>query len=110
MNRHENLRKHDRIDTLLEASFSDGQRMYVDAILNLGMGGACVECQKPIEKGTHVTIIIPSNPAVRIGASVRWCTKNRLKHKIGLEFDELLPDQKRALNEFMRTFFWDRAK
>lgn len=91
---------------MLEATFSDGERMYADAILNLSMGGACVECQKPIEKGQDITIVIPSVPVVKIGARVRWCTRNRLKYRIGLEFHELLPDQRRALNEFIRTFFW----
>lgn len=110
MNKHEDLRKHNRINTLLEVTFSDGQRMYMDTILNLSMGGICVECQKPIEPGTYLTIILPLKPQIKIGATAKWCAKNRLKHQIGLEFAKLLPEQKRALNEFMTTYFWGRVR
>ncbi len=108
MENHRKKRKHERVDTLLEATFSDAERMYIDNILNLSLGGACVECHKPLEKAESITIIIPTYPPVKINARVRWCVKNGLKYKIGLEFSEVKPDQKRALLEFMRTFFWDR--
>ncbi len=106
MDSNRDKRRHQRVKTLLEATFSDGERMYIDNIVNLSIGGACVECDKALEKAEHITMIVPSNPPVKINAIVRWCVKNGLKHKIGLEFEELLPDQKRALNEFMGTFFW----
>ena len=110
MKNHSIKRKHDRVDTLLEATFSDGQKMFVDNILNLSMGGACLECQRPIEKGKGVTLVIPASPAVKVSGVTRWCTKNGLKYRIGLEFGELLPDQKRALGEFMGTSFWDTIR
>lgn len=105
----ENKRKHDRINVKLEASFSDGQRMYTDSILNLSRSGACLECLKPIEVGTILTIVIPVTPVVKISSIVRWCSKAGLKYKIGIQFNELQPDQQRALNEFIGTLFWRSA-
>ncbi len=104
------LRKHDRVRTTLEATFGDGKGMFVDSVVNLSIGGACVECRKPIEKGRGITLVIPSNPAVKINATIRWCKKNGLKYLIGMEFGELLPEEKRALNEFIGNFFWDQAR
>ncbi len=104
------LRKHERVSTLIEATFGDGDGMYVDAVINLSLGGACVECRRPLETGREVTMVIPSNPAVKIQAVIRWCRKNGLKHRIGMEFHELRPDQKRALNEFIGNFFWQQAR
>jgi hypothetical protein len=46
----------------MEATFGDGEGMYVDSVINLSLGGACVECRKPIDKGKKITLIIPSNP------------------------------------------------
>ncbi len=103
------LRRHDRVNTVIEATFGDGQGMYVDAVVNLSLGGACVECRMPIEEEKEITLIIPSNPAVKISATIKWCKKNGLKHRIGMEFKEISPDQKRALNEFIGNFFWERA-
>ncbi len=66
-----------------------------------------MECGKPIDPGTDLTVIIPTRPPVKVKGQVAWTKKDGLSHLIGIKFNELSPSQKRAINELISSCFWD---
>ncbi len=109
MTNYRDKRKYKRIESAIELTFSDGERLYTDSIKNISIGGVCVECHKPIKRGQQLKLVIPTMPPLKIGATVRWSRRNGLKHLVGMEFDPMLPEQHRTLSELFRASVWDTA-
>ncbi len=67
-----------------------------------------MECGKAISPNEDLTVLIPTRPPVKVKAKVAWSKKTGLSYLIGIKFEKLTDDQKRALNELIRSFFWER--
>ncbi len=105
---HEEKRQYERFKADLEVVFSSDSFVCSNTILNISMGGLCIECGKAIPPNQGLTILIPTNPPVKVKGKVAWNRKVGLTHIIGIKFQTLTPDQKRALGELISSFFWER--
>jgi len=101
-------RQHERFNIGLEVAFSSDSFVCSNTILNISTGGLCMECGKAISPNQDLTVLIPTRPPVRVKAKVAWTKRIGLSYLIGIKFEKLTSDQKRALNELIRSFFWER--
>ncbi|NPA94004.1 MAG: PilZ domain-containing protein [Thermodesulfobacteria bacterium] len=100
-------RRHQRFNVVLEGAFSTGAFVCSNSIVNISMGGLCMECGRPIEPGEKVTVIIPTRPPSKVKGKVAWTRKKGLSYLLGIKFGKLSMDQKRAINELINSCFWD---
>ncbi len=75
----------------------------VGIVYNLGMGGCKVVSDLPVKTGTRFTVHLqtPEQPiAITIqAATVQWT----LKHEFGVEFHEMLEQERTRLGQFLAT-------
>ncbi len=104
---HIEQRQHERFKVNLEVTFSSGSFVCSTPILNISMGGLCIECGKAIPKDQSLTILVPTRPPVRVQGKVAWSVKKGLNYLLGIKFDPLTEEQKRAILELIRGLFWE---
>ena len=109
MGRHQ--RQHERFAINLEGTFGSGSFICTNTILNISLGGLCMECGKYIEPEQEVTVTIPTCPLIKVTGMVAWCNKNGLSYKIGIKFQQPSQEQRRAIIELISSFYWlDQAR
>ena len=103
-----NQRQHERFNVSLEGAFSSGSFVCSNAIVNISLGGLCMECGKPLEQYQELNVILPTRPPVKVNGRVAWCRKDGLSYQIGIKFEGLNKEQKRAVTELISSLFWQR--
>ncbi|TKB89632.1 MAG: PilZ domain-containing protein [Nitrospira sp.] len=95
-------RQHVRYQVEFPAIFA-GASSGLGIVYNLGMGGCKVVSNLPVKTGTRFTVHlqIPEQPiAITIqAATVQWT----LKHEFGVEFHEMLEQERTRLGQFLAT-------
>ncbi len=95
-------RQHVRYQVEFPAIFA-GDPSGLGIVYNLGMGGCKVVSDLPVKRGTRVTVHLqtPEQPiAITVqAATVQWT----LKHEFGVEFHEMLEQERTRLGQFLAT-------
>ncbi len=102
-------RRHERFNVRLEGTFSSGSFVCSNAIINISLGGLCMECGKPFEKGQELKIILPTKPPVKVSGRIAWCKRQGISYQLGIKFQDIRQEQKRAITELVSGFFWQRG-
>lgn len=100
-------RKYDRAPAQFTIEYSYGGRFYTEYLIDLSVGGMCIDALKPVEPETRLIVTIPSKPVVKIEGIVRWSRKDGHRYKIGIEFDDLTREQESGIREIISSLFWE---
>lgn len=118
-------RKHPRLNAKLIVQYRWDDKKNMGYLVNISMGGACIEIKETIPKGTIIEVNIPvpkktleqfseQEPMVS-KAEVVYCgkiqkkdskekTDSSDKYRIGLKFLDLSPEKKEKIKEFFIYF------
>jgi hypothetical protein len=100
-------RKYDRAPAQFTIQYSCGGRFYTEYLIDLSIGGICIDALNPVEPKTRLIITIPSKPVIKIGGIVKWCRKDGHRYKIGIEFDDLTREQESGIRKVISSLFWE---
>ncbi len=103
-------RRHDRLRQSTQVDFSDGSLFLHGEIRDISLGGMQIECMRGLDRGTHITIALPIGSALKLNGVVRWCSKQGVKHFLGIQFLEVTPEQESGIREVIQSLFWKAAK
>ncbi len=102
-------RQHERFNVTLEGAFSYGSFVCSNSIINISLGGLCMECGRAIDQDQELSIILPTRPPLKVRGQVAWCRKDGLSYLLGLRFTDLDQEQKKTLVEFISSLYWRKA-
>lgn len=104
-------RRHERLKqatTLVD--FSDGKLFLNGDIKDISLGGMQIECMRKIESGTEIIVALPIGSNMKIRGIVKWSRKKGVKHFIGIQFQDVTPEQESGIREIIQAMFWKTAK
>jgi len=99
-------RHHKRAFVNMLVNYSDGQKIFTDYLKDISLGGARVETLNPLQKGSIITMTLPTDPPVKLTGKIRWVTKQKFKYLFGVEFDSMNYTQEALITDFLTSIFW----
>ena len=118
-------RKHPRLNAKLIVQYRWDDKKNMGHLINISMGGACIEIKESIPKGTIIEVDIPvpkktleqfsEQEPMKSRAEVVYCGKGQKKdskketdssdkYRIGLKFLDISPEKKEKIKEFFIYF------
>ena len=98
-----------RLPTISEITFSDGNRVFTEFVNDISTGGIQVESPVPYDPGAMLVLSMPE-PPVKVKGVVRWCHREGIKYRLGIQFRFDDPEQEQAIRQKMQLMFWETAK
>jgi len=100
-------RRFPRITTSIEVRYEFGSESFTDQALNLSLGGLCINADRPLDIGTHITVYF-TLPGFDHSFSIGGMVVNKNSEEtperppgMGIEFTKVDKEDERKLLQFI---------
>lgn len=101
-------RKSPRVEKKLKSEVHSLEGMTFSTSMDISTGGIFISTPEPVQIGSEVklSVKLPDKEEFEVKGIVRWMAENDSKHGksgMGIEFVELDDDQKKMINDILKT-------